>query len=109
MTMRTSIRARACVAFATLVGSLPFSYAEKGEIDRAREMIGGAIERRPDEWQGYYNAACFEVLYGDKEVGIRHLQRAHELNPERVSEAAAKDSDFDAVHDDPRFGAITGG
>jgi quercetin dioxygenase-like cupin family protein len=86
-----------------------FSYAEKGEIDRAREMIGGAIERRPDEWQGYYNAACFEVLYGDKEVGIRHLQRAHELNPERVSEAAAKDSDFDAVHDDPRFGAITGG
>jgi tetratricopeptide (TPR) repeat protein len=86
-----------------------FSYAEKGEIDRAREMIGGAIERRPDEWQGYYNAACFEVLYGDKEAGIRHLQRAHELNPERVSEAAAKDSDFDAVHDDPRFGAITGG
>jgi len=86
-----------------------FSYAEKGEIDRAREMIGGAIERRPDEWQGYYNAACFEVLYGDEEAGIRHLQRAHELNPERVSEAAAKDSDFGAVRDDPRFGAITGG
>jgi quercetin dioxygenase-like cupin family protein len=85
-----------------------FSYAEKGEVDKAREMIGGAIERRPDEWQGYYNAACFEVLYGEPEDGIGHLQRAHELNPERVSEAAAKDSDFDAVREDPRFSAIAG-
>ena len=58
-----------------------FSYAEQGEIDRARELIDGAIEQRPDEWQGYYNAACFEVLYGDKEAGIAHLQRAYELEP----------------------------
>jgi len=86
-----------------------FSYAEKGEVDRAREMIGGAIERRPDEWQGYYNAACFEVLYGDNDAGLAHLERAHELNPERVSEAAAKDSDFEAVHDDPRYQAVAGG
>ena len=85
-----------------------FSYAEKGEIDTAREMIAGAIDRRPDEWQGHYNAACFEILYGDKEAGIAHLQRAHELEPERVSEAAAKDSDFDAVRDDPRVSAIAG-
>jgi quercetin dioxygenase-like cupin family protein len=85
-----------------------FSYAEKGDVDRARELIGGAIERRPDEWQGYYNAACFEVLYGDNDAGIAHLERAHELNPERVSEAAAKDSDFDAVRDDARFSAIAG-
>jgi len=85
-----------------------FSYADKGEIERARELVGGALERRPDEWQGYYNAACFEVLHGDKEVGIAHLQRAHELNAERVSEAAAKDSDFDAVREDPRVSAIAG-
>jgi quercetin dioxygenase-like cupin family protein len=85
-----------------------FSYADKGEVDRARELIGAAVERRPDEWQGHYNAACFEVLYGDKEKGIERLQRAHELNPERVSEAAAGDSDFDAIRDDPRFSAIAG-
>jgi quercetin dioxygenase-like cupin family protein len=85
-----------------------FSYAETGEIDRARELVDGAVERRPDEWQAHYNAACFEVLYGDKEAGVAHLQRAHELSPERVAEAAAKDSDFDAVRDDPRFSAITG-
>jgi quercetin dioxygenase-like cupin family protein len=85
-----------------------FSYADKGEVDRARELIGAAVERRPDEWQGHYNAACFEVLYGDEEKGIERLQRAHELNPERVSEAAAGDSDFDAIRDDPRFSAIAG-
>ena len=85
-----------------------FSYADQGEIDRARELVDGAVERGPDEWQTHYNAACFEVLHGDKEAGIAHLQRAYELSPERVAEAAEKDSDFDAVRDDPRFSAITG-
>ena len=84
-----------------------FSYAEKGEVDQARAMIGGAIERRPGEWQGYFNAACFEILYGDKEAGIAHLQRAHEIDPEQVAEAASKDKDFDPVRGDPRVSAIT--
>ncbi len=85
-----------------------FSYAGKGEIEKARELITGAVARRPDEWQGHFNAACFEILHGDKEAGIAHLQKAHELDPERVEEAAAKDSDFDAVRDDPRVSAIAG-
>lgn len=85
-----------------------FAYAQQGEVEKARELIGGAVERRPGEWQGHFNAACFEILYGDKETGIAHLQRAHELDPERVAEAAASDSDFDAVRDDPRVAAITG-
>ena len=85
-----------------------FSYAEKGEVDKARQLIGAAAERQPDQWQGHFNAACFEILYGDKEAGIVHLQRAHEIDRERVAEAAAKDSDFDAVREDPRFAAITG-
>ncbi len=85
-----------------------FSSAEKGELDHARELIEGAVQRRPGEWQGYFNLACFELLYGDKEAGIAHLQHAHELDPERVAEAAAKDKDFDAVRDDPRVSAITG-
>jgi len=85
-----------------------FSHAEKGEIDKARGMIDDAVARRPDEWQGHFNFACFEVVYGDKETGIGHLQKAYELDPERVSEAAAKDSDFDAVREDPRVAAIAG-
>jgi tetratricopeptide (TPR) repeat protein len=85
-----------------------FSYAEQGEVDKARDLIGGAIERQPDAWQGYYNAACFEILYGDQEAGIAHLVRAHELDSDTVEEAAKKDSDFDAVRDDPRVSAIAG-
>jgi quercetin dioxygenase-like cupin family protein len=84
-----------------------FSYAEKGEIETAREMIDRAVAQRPDEWQGHYNAACFEARYGDSERGIAELQRAHELHPE-VAEIAAKDSDLDSVRDDPRVSAITG-
>jgi tetratricopeptide (TPR) repeat protein len=84
-----------------------FSYAEKGETAKAQEMIDRAVAQRPDEWQGHYNAACFEVLYGDSERGIAYLQRAYELDPE-VAKIAAKDSDFDSVRDDPRVSAITG-
>ena len=85
-----------------------FSYAQQGDVDRAREIIDGAVDRRPDEWQGHYNAACFEVLYGNKETGIVHLERAYELDAEPVAEAAKNDSDFDAVRDDPRVAAIAG-
>lgn len=85
-----------------------FSYAEQGDIEHGRELIEGAVEQKPDQWQGHFNLACFEMLYGDKEAGIGHLQRAHELDPKLVAEAAAKDSDFDAVRDDPRVVAIAG-
>jgi quercetin dioxygenase-like cupin family protein len=85
-----------------------FSYAAKGETDKARGLITGAVERQPDAWQGHFNLACFEVLYGDKEAGIAELQHAYELDPETVAEAASKDSDFDAIRDDPRFSAIAG-
>ena len=85
-----------------------FSYAQKGEVEKGRELITGAIARRPEEWQGHFNASCYEILYGDKETGIAMLQRAYELEPEQVAEATRKDSDFDAVRDDPRVLAITG-
>src|SRR5205823_3755501 len=85
-----------------------FSYAERGEIAKARELIQDAVERQPDAWQGYFNLACFEVLYGDKDEGIAQLQRAYELDPKTVAEAARKDTDFDAVRDDPRVSAIAG-
>ena len=85
-----------------------FSLAAKGETDTARELVTAAAARQPDAWQGHYNFACFEVLYGDKEAGIAHLERAYELDPETVAEAARKDSDLDAVRDDPRVLAITG-
>ena len=83
-------------------------YAQKGEVEKGRELITGAIARRPDEWQGHFNASCYEILYGDKESGIAMLQRAYELSPSRSPRPRRNDSDFDAVRDDPRVSAITG-
>src|SRR5881227_1312554 len=42
-----------------------YSYAEKGDIEHGREIVGEAIEQHPDAWQGYYNLACMEARFGD--------------------------------------------
>ena len=84
------------------------SYADQGQIEKARGLIEVAVAARPDEWQGHYNFACFEILHGDKEAGIAELQRAYELEPSRVAEYTAADTDFDAVRDDPRVSGIAG-
>ena len=60
------------------------------------------MQRRPDEWQGHFNAACFESLTKHKEAAIGHLRRAIELDP-RALEYAKTDSDFDWIRDDPDF------
>jgi quercetin dioxygenase-like cupin family protein len=84
------------------------SYADMGQVEKARTLIEGAVAARPDEWQGHYNFACFEALHGDPEAAIAELQRAHELEPAQVSEYARGDSDFDSIREDPRFSAIAG-
>lgn len=85
-----------------------FSYARSGDVPRARAVLEAALAARPDAWQGQYNAACFEVLHGDPEAGIAHLQRAAELEPKLVAKYVATDSDLAAVRDDPRVSAIAG-
>ncbi|HET7046581.1 MAG TPA: cupin domain-containing protein [Gaiellaceae bacterium] len=85
-----------------------FSYAESGQLERAREEIAASIGEHPDAWQGRYNAACMEARFGDREAAIRHLQQAHELEPDEVAKLAARDSDLDALRDDARVSAIAG-
>jgi quercetin dioxygenase-like cupin family protein len=84
------------------------TYAAQGEVDKGRALIEAAVEAKPDAWQGYYNLACFELLYGDREKGIENAQRAAELEPDQVPGYIAGDKDFDAVRDDPRISAIAG-
>jgi quercetin dioxygenase-like cupin family protein len=84
------------------------SHAQQGNVERARELIRSTLERKPDAWQGHYNAACIEARHGDPEAALAHLQRAAELEPKLVPEYARGDSDFDAVRADPRFLAIAG-
>ena len=84
------------------------SYADMGQVEKARTLIEGAVAARPNEWQGHYNFACFEALHGGQEAAIAELQRAYELEPTQVSEHARGDSDFDSLRGDPRFSAIAG-
>ena len=85
------------------------AYADLGQVDRAREVIDNALERYPDEWQGYYNAACFEARFGDRNQALDHLERAVELEPERVRGYASDDEDFEPIKDDPRFRSAIAG
>jgi quercetin dioxygenase-like cupin family protein len=85
------------------------SYAEQGQVEKARDVIRAAIEQHPDAWQGHYNAACIEAAHGDAERAFDHLRRAAELEPEQVRRLASDDEDFDRVRDDPRFGSAIAG
>ena len=82
-----------------------YSYAEAGDLERGREIVGQAIEQHPDAWQGYYNLACMEARFGDREVAVEQLARAFELDADAVRQAAENDSDLDSIRDDPRFPA----
>jgi quercetin dioxygenase-like cupin family protein len=82
------------------------SYADKGNLEGARELMAQALEKHPDAWQGHFNAACLEARLGDPERAFEHLERAVELEPEQAREFAKTDSDFDSVREDPRFMAL---
>jgi quercetin dioxygenase-like cupin family protein len=84
------------------------AYAEKGDVEKGRKMMRDLVDEHPDAWQGFFNAACLEARLGDKEQALDYLERAAELEPEKVREFAPQDSDFDSVRDDPRYSAIAG-
>lgn len=80
-----------------------FGYRRKGEVERGRRELHEAMEAHPDDWQGPYNAACFEALEGDGDAALAYLEQAVALEQEKTLEWAAKDTDLDALRDDPRF------
>jgi quercetin dioxygenase-like cupin family protein len=81
-----------------------FGHLKNGDEETGRETISAALADKPDAWQGYYNAACFESLTKNREATFEHLRRAIELD-EKAREHAEKDEDFDWLRDDPEFPA----
>jgi hypothetical protein len=81
-----------------------FGHLRNRDEAKGRQELEAALAEYPDEWQGHYNAACFEAKTGHKEAAISHLRRAIELDP-KAREFAEKDSDFDSIRDDPEFPA----
>jgi quercetin dioxygenase-like cupin family protein len=84
------------------------SYADLGQIEKARGLMQAAVTARPDDWRGHYNFACLEALHGDRELALAELERAYVLEPAQVSEYARDDADFESIRDEPRFSAISG-
>src|SRR5207253_1534987 len=72
------------------------SYADQGDLERARSLIDKSLAEHADEWEGHYNAACIEAKAGNAERAFEHLRRGAELNTERVAHYAREDADFDA-------------
>jgi tetratricopeptide (TPR) repeat protein len=70
----------------------------EGVVAKGREEI----EAHPQYGMPLYNLACCESLTGRKEDAIRHLRMAIEAAP-MFREYAAKDSDLDAIREEPGF------
>lgn len=81
-----------------------FGHLRNGDEAAGRKELEAALAEHPKEWQGWFNAACFESLTGNREQALAHLRRAIELDP-KAKEWAAKDRDFDSLRDDPEFPA----
>jgi quercetin dioxygenase-like cupin family protein len=81
-----------------------FGHLRNGDEAAGRAAIQAAIAEHPNEYQGYYNAACFEAQTGHRDPAIELLRRAAELDPQAL-EYARTDSDFDEIRDDPDFPA----
>jgi quercetin dioxygenase-like cupin family protein len=81
-----------------------FGHLRNGDEAAGRKELDAALAEHPGEWQGFFNAACFESLTGNRDQALAHLRRAIELDP-KAKEWAAKDTDFDSLRDDPEFPA----
>jgi tetratricopeptide (TPR) repeat protein len=82
-----------------------YSYAEQGELEKARALVRKAIDRAPDAWQGYYNYACIEARFGDPDTATAQLKRSVELDANATKNAADGDSDLDSIRNRPDYPA----
>jgi len=65
------------------------------------------IHEEPENGTFLYNLACAESHLGRKQEALEHLRQAVEKRPE-LAGGAVRDSDLDAIRDEPEFSAITG-
>jgi hypothetical protein len=76
--------------------------ADAGDPDAAADLMLETLADYPGNAHVLYNTACFEALAGRRDDALAHLNEAVERQPE-MRDWAAKDSDFDAIRDDPEF------
>ncbi|NER95456.1 MAG: tetratricopeptide repeat protein [Symploca sp. SIO1B1] len=67
-----------------------------------------AIQIKPDYAGAWYNKACCYALQADVTLAVENLQQAIELEPNKLSNAAKTDSDFEAIRENPLFTNLIG-
>ncbi len=80
---------------------------QAGEYEQLAERLGPVLAEDPPYSAVHYNAACIYSLTGRTDEALKHLGRAIELAPD-VRRLAEKDSDLDAIRDQPAFKELVG-
>jgi tetratricopeptide (TPR) repeat protein len=75
---------------------------DAGRFDEGIALIEQALHEHPDNPSVLYNLACAESRAGRAAQALAHLGQAVAIN-EKYVEFARRDSDFDAIRDDPAF------
>jgi quercetin dioxygenase-like cupin family protein len=78
----------------------------RSDPDGAREILADGMRHHPESPSLLYNLACLEAVGGERRQAIATLRRAIELRPE-LGEWARKDSDFESLHGNQEFIALT--
>jgi tetratricopeptide (TPR) repeat protein len=85
---------------------------EQGQSDQANSLQARILEEmssldESEAWQGtnLYNDACYEALFGDRDLAVQILEKALSLNPELV-EWSKQDSDLDSLREMKAFKSI---
>lgn len=80
---------------------------QAGEYGPAADWVTERLESGELEASAtlFYNLACAESLAGRHAEALRHLNQAVEMD-EQFRRLAGEDSDFDAIRDQPEFGAL---
>lgn len=86
--------------------SRAFPLFDSKEYDKAEEVLNAGLVEHPNHPALLYNLACVKSLTGEADAAIDLLRRSVQGDP-RFAEAAAGDSDFDAIREDPRFTEVT--
>jgi mannose-6-phosphate isomerase-like protein (cupin superfamily) len=80
-----------------------FAAARAGDVGGGRALMEELAARVPARWEGAYNLACFEALFGNHERAFTELQKALAFGHSEVLAFALGDSDLQSLHDDPRW------
>jgi tetratricopeptide (TPR) repeat protein len=75
---------------------------DAGDYAGAAEIVSEGLAEHPDHPTIHYQLACYYALGGDRERALEHLKIGVDRNP-KLKEWAAKDSDLDAIRDDPSY------